>query len=115
MCPACIVGPALTNSRSDSEEVLEFGTGMTPPQLLSVGRPLVYTAEASRAGVQGLLVARCTISREGRVDDCRIIKGLPFMEQAVIDSLRSRQYRPVTFQGKPVNALYTFNVRLRMP
>ncbi|EPX55805.1 TonB protein [Cystobacter fuscus DSM 2262] len=111
MCPNCAVGPA---RQGTGEETVPFGAGMTPPQLLSEGVPVRYTSDAIHAGVRGLLIARCTITRDGQVDDCRVIKGLPFMDQAVLESLESRRYRPVTFQGKPVNALYTFNVKLQM-
>ncbi|OJH35019.1 energy transducer TonB [Cystobacter ferrugineus] len=111
MCPECPVGPALQGT---GEEEIPFGAGMTPPQLLSEGVPVRYTSDALQAGVRGLLIARCTITSDGQVGKCRVIKGLPFMEQAVIESLESRRYHPVTFQGRPVNAIYTFNVNLRL-
>lgn len=110
-CLNCPPGPALQGS---GEETVPFGAGMTPPQLLSEGVPVRYTSDAIQAGVRGLLIARCTITSDGQVNDCRVIKGLPFMDQSVLESLESRRYRPVTFQGKPVNALYTFNVKLQM-
>ncbi len=103
------------NGGGTGEEVLPFGAGMTPPQLLSDGVPLRYTSEALMAHVSGTIIARCTITREGNVQECRIIKGLPFMDEAVLESLTSRQYRPVTYQGRAVSVSYTFNVKLRMP
>jgi periplasmic protein TonB len=96
------------------EEVLPFGASMTPPQLLS-GAPLEYTREAREARIRGLLIARCTITKEGAVTGCRVIKGLPFMNDAALAALQSRQYRPVHFQGKPVSVSYTFHVKLDLP
>jgi len=96
------------------EDVLPFGSGMTRPELLSGGN-LQYTREALEARVEGTLIAKCVITREGEVENCRIIKGLPHMDGAVLSSLTTRRYRPVTFQGKPVSVSYTFNVRLEMP
>ena len=91
MCPDC-VGLGLTASGGDEgEEVLRFGAGMTPPRLLSEGVPVRYTAEALRERVQGLLVAQCTLSREGAVRDCHVIKGLPYLDEAVVESLASRR------------------------
>jgi protein TonB len=112
-----IAGMMLGNGlgQGTGEEVLPFGSGMTPPQLVSTGVPLQYTHEAVRAHVSGVIVARCTITREGEVENCRIIKGLPFMDAAVLESLESRHYRPVTFQGRTVSVSYTFNVTLKMP
>ncbi|NNB85996.1 energy transducer TonB [Corallococcus exiguus] len=95
-------------------DVLPFQGGMTPPKMLS-GSQFSYTLEARRAGVEGMIIAKCVITTEGRVRDCRIIKGLPFMDDAVLESLSSRQYQPLTFQGRPVNVSYTFNIKLKMP
>lgn len=96
------------------EDVLPFGAGMTLPELRS-GATLQYTREALEARVSGTVIARCTITREGSVENCKIIKGLPYMDAAVIDALTTRQYRPVHFQGRPVSVSYTFNVTLRLP
>ena len=94
--------------------MLVFGEGMTRPQLIS-GREIVYTREAREAHVEGTLIARCTITREGEIRDCRTIKPVPLMTDAVVDALQTRLYTPVTFQGEPVAVTYVFNVRLRMP
>ncbi|WNG48485.1 TonB family protein [Archangium minus] len=97
------------------EDVLPFGAGMTPPQLMSTGVTLQYTSEALHARVSGVVIAKCTITREGDVENCRIIKGQPFMDEAVLESLTSRHYRPVTYQGRPVSVTYTFTVNLKLP
>jgi protein TonB len=67
------------------------------------------------ARVQGLMIVKCVITTEGKVERCRIIKPLPHMEQAVLDSLYAQRYQPVTFQGRPVQVDYTFNIRLSLP
>ncbi|MCY1077242.1 energy transducer TonB [Archangium lansingense] len=103
------------NVQGTGEEVLPFGAGMTPPQIVSTGVPLQYTLEAARARVSGVVIAKCTITREGNVEKCRIIKGLPYMDEAVLESLTSRHYRPVTYQGRAVSVTYNFQVSLKMP
>lgn len=95
-------------------EVVPFGEGMERPVKLS-GRPLEYTREALEARVEGLMIVKCVINTEGKVDRCRIIKPVPHMEKAVLDSLYSSRYKPVTFQGRPVQVDYTFNIRLQIP
>lgn len=87
---------------------------MTPPELLS-GAEVRYPPEALKAHVSGRVIARCTLTREGRVDDCRILKGLPHMDEAVLQALRSRRYRPVTYRGAPVTVKYTFHMKLQAP
>jgi periplasmic protein TonB len=102
------------NNTAGVEEVLPFGASMTPPELLS-GAPLQYTREAVAARISGTVIARCTITREGEVENCRIIRGLPHMDAAVLEALTSRHYRPVSFQGQPVSVSYTFQVKLKLP
>jgi protein TonB len=108
--------PGLTGGEpgGTGTDVLPFGTGMTPPALL--GGPVIeYTNEARLAGVEGTLIARCVITVEGSVRDCRVIKGLPHMSEAVVDALHGRRYRPVMFQGRPVSVSYVFTLRLKLP
>jgi protein TonB len=79
------------------------------------GRDPVYTREALEARIQGLMIVKCVITIEGRLENCRIIKPLPHMEKAVLDALSTRRYKPVTYQGRPVAVDYVFNIKLVMP
>jgi TonB family protein len=46
--------------------------------------PPVYTREAMEQRVQGTMLLKCTITVEGFVKNCRIIKGLPYLNEAVL-------------------------------
>ncbi len=94
--------------------VLPFGPDMTRPTLLS-GDPLIFPREAQLAHVSGAIIARCTITTEGALRSCRIIKGLPFLDQPILDSLATRRYTPVLAQGKPVSVQYVFNLKVETP
>lgn len=106
-----VVGGQLGGTGTD---VLPFGQGMTRPEKLS-GPEVQYTREALEARVQGLMIVKCVITTEGKVERCRIIKPLPHMEQAVMDVLTASRYKPVSFQGRPVQVDYTFNIKLALP
>ncbi|HEX5751643.1 MAG TPA: energy transducer TonB [Archangium sp.] len=94
--------------------VLPFSTGMTRPRKLSGPKP-EYTREALAARVEGVMIVRCVITLEGRVEQCRVLRSLPYMEQAVLDALYAQRYQPVTSQGHPIAVDYTFNIRLSLP
>ncbi len=94
--------------------VYQFGPGMTPPEQLS-GRDPEYTRPALEARVEGTMVVRCVVTVEGRVQNCRPVKSLPYMDDAVIEALLSRKYRPATYQGRPIAVDYVFTVRLVLP
>jgi TonB family protein len=74
-----------------------------------------YTQEAVERGVQGQMTVRCVVAHDGSVRNCRVLKGLPFMNASVVDALERRRYQPATVQGKPVDVFYTFKLRLALP
>ena len=94
--------------------VLAFGPEMTRPSLISGGE-LAYPREAMLAGVSGTIIAKCTVTAEGTLRNCRIIKGLPFLDKAALDVLATRRYSPVTYQGKAVSVEYVFNLKVAPP
>jgi TonB family protein len=89
-------------------------SAMTRPRELS-GNRIRYSDEAYALRVQGVMVVRCTITDTGVVENCRILKPLPYMERNALLSLYSKRYTPVLFGGKPVNIDYTFTIQLRLP
>jgi len=96
--------------------VVQFnGETMSRPQIMNRGKPLQYTPEALRARVEGLMIVKCVIAVSGKLQNCRFIKSLPYMERAVLDALASRTYKPLTMDGKPVPVDYVFEVKLKLP
>jgi protein TonB len=95
-------------------QVLPFGEGMNRPQRVE-GHDPVYTREALEAHVEGLMIVKCVITVQGKLENCRIIKPIAHMEKAVLDALATWRYTPVTFQGRPVAVDYVFNIRLVIP
>ncbi|QDE89707.1 energy transducer TonB [Myxococcus xanthus] len=95
-------------------DVVPFGQGMSPPRLM--GNPgIEYTHQALTSRVEGTMIAKCVITVRGDVTDCRIIKGLPHMNEAVLDALHNRRYTPVQYQGRTVSVSYVFTLRLKLP
>ena len=96
------------------ESAVEFEESMTAPEMIS-GPPPEYTPEAVERGVEGRMQVRCVVTSAGHVRACKVVKGLPFMNAAVIGALERRTYKPAAAQGKPVDVYYTFNIRLKLP
>jgi TonB family protein len=93
---------------------VEYNDSMTVPVMISGPVP-EYTAEAVERGVEGTMQVRCVVTAEGQVRGCKVTKGLPFMNSAVVDALGKRRYQPARAQGKAVDVYYTFNIRLKLP
>lgn len=103
-----------TGRPSGGTTVLPFSDGMTRPSLLSKVDP-IYTAQARAAGVEGLILTKCVITIRGELQQCKIVKGLPFMDRAVLEALAQWRYSPVLYQGKPAAVEYVIPVRLVRP
>lgn len=97
-------------------EVVAFGEGMTRPviDIPDLQRSL-YTREAREAQVHGMMIVKCKVLNDGTIEDCRVIKTLPFLGESVIKKLQSMRAKPGTFQGKPISIDYVFNFNFQMP
>ena len=93
---------------------VEFEESMTPPEMISGPVP-EYTPEAIERGVEGSMQVRCVVAADGQVRGCKVVKGLPFMNGAVVRALERRRYKPAAAQGKPLDVYFTFNIRLQLP
>ncbi|MCI0571759.1 MAG: TonB family protein [Myxococcaceae bacterium] len=107
-------GPHVGEGAGGREVDYEFGPGMTRPVRLSGDDPR-YTRDALTAEVEGMLIVKCVVATSGVLEDCRVLKGLPYMDGAVLSAFATHRYAPATFQGQPVRVGYVFNVRLRLP
>ncbi|QSQ27784.1 TonB family protein [Pyxidicoccus parkwayensis] len=103
---------ALASARGD---VLPYSDDMPRPEMIDQTKDIVYTREAMAAKAEGAMIVRCTITQKGRVEKCRIIKSVTYMEKPVLEALQSRTYKPILYQGHPVNVDYTFTMRLVAP
>ncbi len=79
------------------------------------GSEVSYSLQALAAGVEGRVSASCTITDEGRVDGCEIVRSdVPALDAPVLAALRSRRYCPATKDGWPVAFPKTFNFRFKL-
>lgn len=87
---------------------------MTAPRRIEGPQPQ-YTAKALSERVEGAWVALCILTREGYVTRCRVLKSLPYMDEALLYAFQNSRYTPATYAGKPVEIDYIFHVRLQLP
>jgi beta-lactamase regulating signal transducer with metallopeptidase domain len=109
---AVIVAPPAEKSMP---AVLELGPGVTPPRFVSGERfhynSLTYGIRSAVASFpKGSVVARCTITTDGSVTDCKPLQGLGGLEENVIRTLSTWRYEPALFNGKPVAVHYVFDI-----
>jgi serine/threonine-protein kinase len=112
--PAPVAPPPTATAGSAPTGALPRSDGMTKPVMLS-GRDPVYTREALVAGIQGTMVVKCVVTLQGTLQNCRVLKSLPHMDQAVLDALKTRVYTPAMQDGQPVAVEQVFNLTLIPP
>lgn len=88
--------------------------GGTQPEELDRVLPR-YPAAARRASVQGAVVVRGIVRRDGTIDNVEIIKDLPSgLGDAARQAVSRWRFRPATFRGEPIDVYYTVTVNFRL-
>jgi TonB family protein len=74
-----------------------------------------YPMVARRAGVQGPVVVRGIVRRDGTIDNVEVIKDLPYgLGDAAKDAVSEWHFRPATYRGEPIDVYYTVTVNFRL-
>jgi len=85
------------------------GVDVTPPMRISGAQP-VYPDLARRASITGTVVIECTIDPSGRVVNANVTRGIPLLNAAALEAVRTWRYRPTLVGGVPVAVLMTVTV-----
>jgi protein TonB len=66
-----------------------------------------YPAIAQQARVQGIVIVEATIGVDGRVQDAKVLRSIPLLDQAALDAVRQWRYTPTLLGGVPVPVIMT--------
>ena len=107
------------DSRTRSSVLGSVGVGVNtvalPPPVASQLRPsrmmegnLIYRLQpmypllARQARIQGTVLLRAVISREGTIENLQVVSGPPMLVQSAIDAVRQWRYRPYFLNDQAV-------------
>jgi protein TonB len=62
----------------------------------------VYPPLARMAGIQGQVVLQAVISKQGAIEDLKILGGHPMLVPAAIEAVRQWRYQPYVLNNEPV-------------
>jgi protein TonB len=107
--------PAQAPAREDHAGVYAaVPAGGTQPEEIDRVIPR-YPPVARRAGIQGPVVVRGIVRRDGTIDNVEVIKDLPYgLGDAAADAVRRWRFRPATVRGEPIDVYYTVTVNFRL-
>ncbi len=83
--------------------------GVSQALLLHRVRP-IYPTKALQDRIQGTVVLQAYISKEGNVEDLKLVSGHPALSPAAIDAVKLWKYKPYLLNGEPVSIETTVNV-----
>jgi len=95
--------------RPDVQTRLRVSSG-TEEGLLIDQRMPVYPAIARAAGIGGTVTLAAIISKNGTIENLRVISGSVMLQQAALDAVRTWRYRPYLLDGQPVEVETTVSV-----
>src|SRR2546427_48439 len=118
-----ILVPLISYSELPQNRLLTFLVAPPPPpptrvrvggnviaaNLLQQVKP-TYPPLAKQARIQGVVVLEAEISKEGTIENLKVITGHPLLIQAAIDAVKQWRYKPTMPNNEPVPVVTTITV-----
>ncbi len=70
----------------------------------------VYPTLAVQTRVQGIVVLECEIDARGRIENVKVLRGNPLLNDAAVEAVRQWVYTPTLLNGVPVPVLMNVTV-----
>ena len=106
-----MVSPSVSSSPAPSAPIRVGGTVATPRRIQDA---LPVTPDAARqAGVLGVVILEIVVGVDGSVSDAKVLRSIPLLDQAAIDTPRQWRYTPTLLNGAPVPVIMTATVNFR--
>ena len=103
------------NVRIRNENLVTPNGGMTPPQLIEYRTP-VYTDEARRRRIEGVVTVEAEFDINGNFKALRIAKGLGFgLDEQALEVLKTYRFGPAYRSGGRVGVIANIDVAFKLP
>jgi periplasmic protein TonB len=91
------------------KQVYQVGGNIRPPQKIRDVAPR-YPAMAQASRVEGIVILEALISEDGSVQNVRVLRGKPLLDDAATDAVRQWRFTPPLLNGQPVPVVMTVTV-----
>jgi protein TonB len=95
------------------QKAIRVGGQIKQPKKLKDVAP-VYPDIAKQARVQGVVILECTISPQGKVQNVKVLRGIPLLNESAVDAVRQWVYTPTLLNGVPVPVIMTVTVNFKL-
>jgi protein TonB len=73
-----------------------------------------YPAIAQSAHVQGVVILEALLGPDGKVQDARILRSIPLLDQSAVDAVKQWEFTPTLLNGSPVPVIMTATVQFTL-
>lgn len=101
--------PAVADDRPAKPRQLNVSADVMAGNLLTKVTP-EYPLAAKKARVQGTVVLRAVIGKDGNVKNLRVVSGPQELQQSSLDAVRQWIYKPYLLNGDKTEVITTVNV-----
>lgn len=92
------------------EPVVRAAGDVKPPRLVKRIEP-DYPALAREARIEGIVILEATTDVYGRVVNVRVLRPVPWLDEAAVAAVRQWVYEPLMLNGRPRPVTFTVTVR----
>lgn len=71
----------------------------------------IYPELARAARIEGVVILEAILDPEGRVRNVKVLRSIPFLDEAAIAAVERWEYQPTRLNGVPVPVILTITVR----
>jgi periplasmic protein TonB len=97
-----------------SEGSAPKGGNFFTPAILITMIPAVYPPAAKARSIEGVVVLRLLIDKEGGVNRVEVLQGDPLLVPAARDAVQQWRYQPSTIGGAPAEAEISASVTFQL-
>jgi len=92
---------------------VRVGGDIKPPTKVHHVNP-DYPAVAQAARVQGVVILEAVIDEAGNVSHARVLRSIPLLDQAALDTVRQWRFTPTYLNGAPVPVIMTVTINFTL-
>ncbi len=108
-----ISSPPAAVPKSATPQRVTVSQGVSQGLLIEQVKP-VYPPLARQARIQGTIVLRALIGRDGMIQSLTLVSGHPMLVPSAIDAVKQWKYKPYFLNGEPVEVETEINVNFTL-
>jgi periplasmic protein TonB len=107
------VPEAPPSTEPEAPKPVRVGGQIRAPRKLRNVEP-AYPEVAKQARVAGMVILEAVIGPDGKVDNVKVLRGIPLLNDAALNAVKQWVYSPTLLNGTPVPVIMTVTVNFTM-